>query len=139
MQNTKNCLENLSFKEYENNKLCAFTYLERLHIQNDFNEVFKNGLKLENKKIKILVYKRNDGKSLRRLGLVTSRKVGNAVIRNRTKRRLREIFRTNKYLLEPSLDLVFISKHETVLLNYNDLKKVVLGLLKNAKLCTWQD
>jgi ribonuclease P protein component len=139
MQNSKNCLKNLSFKQYGNNKLFAFTYLERLHIQSDFNKLFKNGLKLENKKIKILVYKRNDGKSLSRLGLVTSRKVGSAVLRNRTKRRLREIFRTNKYLLEPSLDLIFISKRETALLNYKDLKKVVLGLLKNAKLCMWQD
>ncbi|MDR0724242.1 MAG: ribonuclease P protein component, partial [Endomicrobium sp.] len=90
--------------------------------------------KLENKKIKILVYKRNDGKSLHRLGLVTSKKVGSAVVRNRTKRRLREIFRTNKYLLEPSLDLIFISKKETALLNYNDLKEAILSLLRNAKL-----
>ncbi|MDR1418680.1 MAG: ribonuclease P protein component [Endomicrobium sp.] len=139
MQNSKKCLENLSFKQSENNKLFTLTYSERLHIQKDFNKVFKNGLKLENKKIKILAYKRNDGNSLRRLGLVTSRKVGNAVIRNRTKRRLREIFRTNKYLLEPSLDLIFISKPETSLLNYSDLKKVVLVLLKNAKLYMGQD
>ncbi|MDR1522881.1 MAG: ribonuclease P protein component [Endomicrobium sp.] len=139
MQNSKNCLENLSFKQYGTNKLFSFTYLERLHIQSDFNEVFKNGLKLENKKIKILAYKRNDGKSLRRLGLVTSRKIGTAVVRNRTKRRLREIFRTNKHLLEPSLDLIFISKRETTLLNYNDLKNAVLGLLTKAKLCTLQD
>jgi ribonuclease P protein component len=139
MQNSKNCLESLLFKQYENKKLFALKYLERLHVQSDFNKVFKYGLKLENKEMKILAYKRNDGKSLCRLGLVTSRKVGNAVIRNRTKRRLREIFRTNKYFLEPGLDLIFISKPETSLLKYNDLKKIVLGLLKNAKLCTCQD
>jgi ribonuclease P protein component len=59
--------------------------------------VFKKGVNLENRNIRILAYIRKDGKDLRRLGLVTPKRVGTAVIRNRTKRRLREIFRTNKY------------------------------------------
>ncbi|MDR3124499.1 MAG: ribonuclease P protein component [Endomicrobium sp.] len=127
-------MQEVLFKQPQNSKKFAFTYIERLHAQKDFNKVFKNGLKLENKKIKILAYKRNDGTNLLRLGLVTPKKVGSAVARNRTKRRLREIFRTNKYLLEPTLDLIFISKPETALLDYNNLKKVVLSLLKSAKL-----
>ena len=114
-------------------KRFSFSYNERLHLQKDFKKVFTLGRRLENKKIKILAYK-NDGLYLRRLGLVTSRKVGIAVVRNRTKRRLREIFRTHKHLMEPGLDLIFISKPETALLDYGDLKKTVLELLKNAKL-----
>jgi ribonuclease P protein component len=126
-------MQDVLFKQPKNSKNFAFTYIERLHAQKDFNKIFKNGLKLENEKIKILAYKRNDGTNCR-LGLVTPKKVGSAVARNRTKRRLREIFRTNKYLLEPTLDLIFISKPETALLDYNNLKKVVLSLLKSAKL-----
>jgi ribonuclease P protein component len=133
MQDNNYCLSDLLPKKQKNSKMFAFTYAERLHIRKDFNKVFRNGLRLENKKIKILAYKRNDGKNLRRLGLVTSKKVGSAVVRNRTKRRLREIFRTNKYLLEPGLDLIFISKPRTPLLDYNNLKEVVLDLLKSAK------
>lgn len=109
----------------------SFSYDERLHFQKDFNKVFKNGKKLENKAIKIMAYKRDDGQ-IRRLGLVTPRKVGTAVIRNRTKRRLREIFRTNKHSLETGLDLIFISRPETASLDYNSLKKVILGLLESA-------
>ena len=114
-------------------KRFSFSYRERLHLQKDFKKVFKSGHRLENRKIKILAYK-NDGLYLKRLGLVTSRKVGIAVVRNRTKRRLREIFRTHKHLLEPGLDLVFISKPETASLDYNTLKKTVLELLKSAGL-----
>jgi ribonuclease P protein component len=112
----------------------SFTYFERLHTQRDFNRVFKDGIKLENKDIKILVYERNDGCTVRRLGLVTPKKIGTAVVRNKTKRRLREIFRTSKHFLQEGVDLVFISKRKTALANYNSLKKSVLELLSNAKL-----
>ena len=115
-------------------KKFSFAYFERLHIQRDFNKVLKNGLRLENKAIRILAYIRKDGQDVRRLGLITPKRVGTAVIRNRTKRRLREIFRTNKHLLEPSLDLIFILKPETVLLDYKKLEDIILVLLKNAKL-----
>lgn len=117
-------------------KKLSFAYFERLHIQRDFNKVFKNGLRLENKAIRILAYIRKDGQDVRRLGLITPKRVGTAVIRNRTKRRVREIFRTNKHLLEPSLDLIFILKPETVLLDYKKLEGIILVLLKNAKLYT---
>jgi ribonuclease P protein component len=115
-------------------KKFSFTYFEQLHIQKDFNKVFKNGLRLENKNIKILAYRRNDGQIVRRLGLVTAKRVGVSVIRNRIKRRLREVFRTNKHFLDPSLDLIFISRPRTVLLDYNSLKKTILSLLKSAGL-----
>lgn len=111
----------------------SFSYRERLHLQRDFNTVFKKGLKLDNKAIRILAYK-NEGQQIRRLGLVTPRKVGTAVLRNRTKRRLREIFRTNKHSLEPGLDLIFISRPETASLDYGSLKKIILGLLESAGL-----
>ena len=45
-----------------------------------------------------------------RVGLVTSRKVGNAVRRNRIRRLLRECFRLNKALLGPGLDVVLVTK-----------------------------
>lgn len=44
-----------------------------------------------------------------RLGLVVSRKVGNAVARNRVKRRVRELFRTTSDLVPAGVDLVVIA------------------------------
>ncbi|OEG69806.1 hypothetical protein ATZ36_07430 [Candidatus Endomicrobiellum trichonymphae] len=133
IENKKNSSGSL-FTENSGGKKFSFTYFERLHIQKDFKKVFKNGLRLENKNIKILVYRRNDGRIIRRLGLVTAKRVGASVIRNRTKRRLREVFRTNKHFLEPGLDLIFISRPETALLDYNSLKKIILSLLRSAEL-----
>ncbi|MDR1122702.1 MAG: ribonuclease P protein component [Endomicrobium sp.] len=122
------------FNDKSRKKKFSFAYFERLHIQRDFNKVFKSGLRLESKAIRILAYIRKDRQDVRRLGLITSKKVGTAVIRNRTKRMAREIFRINKHLLEPSLDLIFILKPETIVLDYKKLEKIILVLLKNAKL-----
>ena len=47
---------------------------------------------------------------LRRLGVVASRRVGNAVRRNRAKRLLREAFRQNQHRLPPSCDLVLVAR-----------------------------
>jgi ribonuclease P protein component len=132
-ENKKNSSGNL-FTENSSGEKFSFRYFERLHIQKDFNKIFKNGLRLENKNIKILAYRRNDGQSIRRLGLVTAKRVGTPIIRNRTKRRLREVFRTNKYFFEPGLDLIFILRSETAVLDYNSLKKIILSLLKSAEL-----
>ena len=44
----------------------------------------------------------------RRLGVVASRKVGNAVVRNRAKRLWREIFRLNQHRLPPQCDVLVI-------------------------------
>ncbi len=45
-----------------------------------------------------------------RVGIVTSKRVGNAVIRNRVRRRLREIFRAMRPRLIPGLWLVIVAK-----------------------------
>jgi ribonuclease P protein component len=45
-----------------------------------------------------------------RLGLVVTRKIGNAVTRNRIKRVCRECFRTSRSLVPPGIDLVIIAR-----------------------------
>lgn len=51
---------------------------------------------------------RSDGQT--RLGLTVSTKVGIAVVRNRIRRRMREIFRARKASLPRGLDMVFIAR-----------------------------
>ena len=110
----------------------SFCYQEKLHKQSDFNKVLKNGKKITNNFVTIFILKRNDEDTIRRIGLVTSRKVGNATQRNLAKRRLREIFRTNKHKLTPGLDIIFILKPQITSIGYSKLKTAVLDCLKSA-------
>ena len=78
------------------------------------------------------MFNRKDNNEIRRFGLVTSKKVGNAVCRNRAKRRLREIFRINKHKLLSSLDIVFVLKPKISSVRYVELKTAVLDSLKKV-------
>jgi ribonuclease P protein component len=48
--------------------------------------------------------------ALRRVGVVTSRKIGGAVDRSRARRLLREVWRRNQHSLPPPLDLVLVAR-----------------------------
>lgn len=82
----------------------------------------------------IFICPRNDNRELRRLGLITSRRVGTAVERNRLKRMLREIFRLNKHLLIPGIDMVFVLRRGGVGLSMKKLSGELIELWCKAAL-----
>jgi ribonuclease P protein component len=110
----------------------TFKRTERIHLQKDFAKTLKFGRRLVHPAILIFVYCRKDSKHVRRLGLITSRKLGSAVLRNRLKRRLREIFRLNKHTFKPGLDIIMRPKDRCAGLKFSDLNIIVLSLLKKA-------
>lgn len=67
---------------------------------------------------------------LRRLGVVASRRVGNAVARNRAKRRLRELFRLEQDNLPASCDLLLIARKRIALAGCGDLRRRFHGALR---------
>jgi ribonuclease P protein component len=69
---------------------------------------------------------------LSRYGFTVSRRVGKAVVRNRVKRRLREILRQTP--LHPGWDIIFIARAPVAGVNYQDLNKSVRKLLFRAGL-----
>lgn len=59
-----------------------------------------------------------------RVGVVASRaSVGNAVHRNRAKRRLREIYRRHQHLVPPGLDLVLTARAALLRLDFAEVEQ----------------
>jgi len=73
-----------------------------------------------------------NGLDLSRYGFSVSRRVGNAVVRNRVKRLLREILRQAP--LQPGWDIIFIARSPAARVNYASLGKSVRDLLFRAGL-----
>ena len=69
---------------------------------------------------------------LPRYGITVSKRVGNAVTRNRVKRIIREILRLTP--LPAGWDIVFIARSTAATTAYDILKKSVTGLLYQAQL-----
>ena len=63
-----------------------------------------------------LILWRVNGLAISRLGITVTKRVANAVGRNRVKRRVRQVFRTAGESLPPGLDLVVIAKKGSPLL-----------------------
>ena len=71
-----------------------------------------------------------NGLDLSRCGFSIGRRVGKAVVRNRVKRLLREVFRQTP--LKPGWDIIVIARPPAAKANYRDLETVVNGLLHRA-------
>ncbi len=102
---------------------------ERLLKRPQFVETRRRGKRAAGRSV--VVYARPTSLGHPRLGLTVSRKVGNAVVRNRWKRRLRDIFRRSKTDIG-SLDVVIIVKGGRRLPDYDRLSSDVLKTIDRA-------
>lgn len=80
----------------------------RLRRRSEFIAVQEGGSKAQ--AAHLVAMARPNGLGFRRLGVVVSKRVGGAVVRNRVKRRFRELFRRQRKLLPESVDLVLIGR-----------------------------
>lgn len=72
------------------------------------------------------------GLPLTRCGFSVGKKIGKAVVRNKVKRRLREITRVTP--IKTGWDIVFIARPGTAAASFADLERVITGLLGHARL-----
>ena len=81
----------------------------------------------------VLWLRRGEGASLR-LGVVASRKVGNAIERNRAKRRLREAYRRARQGFQGNVDVVLAARHAIVSASWEDIQNELQVLARKAGL-----
>ena len=104
----------------------------RLRSRTEIKLVFKEGKRWRHP-LAVLVIRPN-GENYSRFGFTASRGVGNAVMRNRAKRLLREVVRLNWSTLKPGFDCCLIARQSTSQATYLDVEQAVVTLLQRANL-----
>ena len=105
--------------------------LEKLKKSSQFATVYKKGKSYATRFV--VLYAMPNGLEYNRVGYSVSKKVGNSVVRNRTKRLMKEAFRLNKRPEQTGYDFVFIARVRMNAAEYIDVEKSVKRLLRELK------
>ena len=108
-----------------------FPRTRRLTETRDFNRIKTQGRRLVHGAL-ILNWMPAEASS--RLGLVTSKKIGHAVVRNRVRRFLRESFRLHQHHLAQPVDLILVARPSIAQKTFSQVKDDFLAGLKRAGL-----
>ena len=80
----------------------------------------------------LVLYARKNRSKQNRLGITVSKKLGHAVVRNRTRRRIREVYRLNEEKFQPGWDIVVVARTRAVEASFDRLTESYLRLAKKA-------
>lgn len=97
----------------------------------EFNSIIKTCPFLKNKYFTIYIRKKESSSPL--FGLAISKKVGNAVVRNKLKRQLRAIIDQNKDIFSNACDYIIMIRKECVNTSFQELEKKLIQLIKETK------
>ena len=80
----------------------------------------------------LVLYARKNHTATNRVGLTVSKKLGCAVVRNRVRRRLREVYRLNECRFTPGWDIVVVARSRCVNADFGKLTQAFLSLADKA-------
>jgi ribonuclease P protein component len=96
-----------------------------------FNSIMNEGNKLKNKYL-ILYYNKVET-IFPKFGIAVGKKVGNAVTRNKYKRKIRAIVDSNKLLFPKNYNYIIIVRNESLSLNHQELSNNLIELIEKVK------
>jgi len=115
-------------------KRFAFPRSWRLTRRDEFEQVKKTGHVQPGRLLVVSVLKVNNDADQFRAGFITSRAVGGAVVRNRVRRRLREIVRNHQYEIARGSWIVMIARTSAASATYQQLEAEWLRLARRASI-----
>jgi ribonuclease P protein component len=120
----------------ESDKRLRFPRVARLSNASEFRRVKDRGRSYAGRFIVLGVLREIDPGGPTRIGLVTSRRVGGAVVRNRVRRRLREAIRVSRPRLRGGAWLVVVARHLAANATAAELQAEWLRLAGRASMLT---
>lgn len=80
----------------------------------------------------LVLYARKNHTATNRVGVTVSKKLGCAVVRNRVRRRLREVYRLNEALFAPGWDIVVVARSRCIKADFAKITEAYLSLAAKA-------
>ena len=80
----------------------------------------------------MVLYARKNRTGTTRVGITVSKKLGHAVVRNRVRRRLREVYRLNEAKFQPGWDIVVVARSRCISASFQDIVSAYLTLAAKA-------
>jgi ribonuclease P protein component len=111
----------------------SFSKARRLTRASEYERVKRDGL-VRRGKLLTLSATAVENSGVCRVGFVTSRRLGSAVVRNRVRRRLREIVRRHQHDLRQGFWIVLIAKRDAANASYRTLEDEWLRLARRASI-----
>jgi ribonuclease P protein component len=108
-----------------------FTRAMRIKQGRDFSRVRQEG----DRRVAgclIVNWRRLPAGSLPRLGVVTGKRIGNAVVRNRARRLMREVFRVHQHDFAQAVDLVLVARASIAGKAFSGVEKDFLATLRRT-------
>lgn len=80
----------------------------------------------------LVLYARRNRTDTNRVGITVSKKLGHAVVRNRVRRRIREVYRLNEEKFQPGWDIVVVARTRAISCSFSKLTDSYLALAADA-------
>lgn len=109
----------------------------KLRKNTEFRVVYRRGKSYANNLLVLYVFKNKnniDKENIpyNKVGISVSKKVGNSVVRSRSKRLISESYRLNFYDIKKGYDFVFVARSSIKEKKYSDVEAAMLNLFKKA-------
>ncbi len=103
-------------------------YSESLKKNHQFQFVYKYGRNKANKYL--VMYVKENGLGINRIGISVSKKVGNSVKRHHITRLIRESYRLHENIFNSGLDIVIVARKNAAEVGYHEIEGALLHLGK---------
>lgn len=80
----------------------------------------------------LVLYARKNHSATNRVGVTVSKKLGGAVVRNRVRRRLREVYRLHESRFAPGWDIVVVARSRCIKGDFQKITEAYLSLAQKA-------